>query len=126
MTGRAAYRRFWLILHHEPSWFAEIASAVGCTAWGAFALMSNNYSLGGEALIMPIIGLCMGPARVGLLFRLWPAPRVVAAAAGFLWWGWIACAVQKHFGIIPGIAPLAALALADFLTVLKFSHDAGR
>ena len=113
--------RIVLILQYEPSWFAEFMSALGISAWSVLSWFTDDYRIHGWEWLMPGIGILFGPLRAWLLFHLDPAPRVVAAAAGAVWWGWLAYSMWKVWGAVPGESGLGALFVGDMLTLMKFS-----
>lgn len=125
MSPRKAGRRIALIMEFEPSWIAEFMCAAGILLWSAFTY-GDAFTVRGWAWCMPIIGLAFGPARMALLFRLDPLPRVLAAAMSFVWWAWLTLSLFEAFGRVPTLGAFAALAMGDLLTVGKFSIAALR
>lgn len=119
--------RAQLILNHEPSWFAEFTSGLGVVGWSALALLTDDYAVTGWAAVQPCLGLLFGCWRVATLIRVFVKlelnlmARVLFSGIGFVWWLWLTALLIQHSGPLPGEGPFAAWAIAEVLTVLKFS-----
>jgi hypothetical protein len=122
MTTRDVRRGIQLVLAYEPSWFAEVASAIGILFWGLFCFTTDDYVIHGTEWILPCIAVTFAPVRAWLLFRIWPGPRVLAAMLGFVFWGWVYFSLFRRFGSYPTEGPLIGLIVADLLTCGKFSY----
>lgn len=115
------HARLWVLLEYEPSWFAEFTSGLGMLLWGLFALLTDAYRVDGAGLIMPILGILLGPVRWLVLARLASAPRALFAFAGSAWWILITAALYQAHGLVPAHALYISAAVQDALTLAKFS-----
>ena len=113
--------RLWYVLSYEPSWFAEFSSGLGMLLWGIFALLTLDYHVSGPDLVLPLVGVVVGPARWLTLARLNSAPRAALSFVAGSWWIIIASALYSHAGATMGIGADTALAVQDCLTLAKFS-----
>ena len=126
MTSKEFVRRFEWVMNYEPTWTLEFCSGIGLITWSIGALMTNDYSVTGTSLILPIFGLFFGPMRWLMLFRIRYVPRVTAAFFGSMWWAWLWAALVHRWGMVPGMGPLIAVFLLDFMTLLRFSVPCAR
>ena len=110
----------WL-LDFEPTWFPESCSGLAIFGWALAAFITDDYHITGKAWIFPFFGIAFGPVRWALLLRLVYAPRVICAAIGATWWGWLIAAAGQHWGVVPMMGPMTAVMTLDLLTLARFS-----
>ena len=114
-------QRIGLILDYEPTWSPEFGSGLAIFLWSVACFATADYSIRGEAWIMPSFGLLFGPLRWVLLVRVWYGPRVLVAAVASIWWGWIISALYVHYGVVPAMGAVAGVLSMDLYTMARFS-----
>ena len=121
MTMSKALRRVIFIIQYEPSWFAECMSATGLFFWAVFAFITDDFIKTDTALLLPLFGCLLGPARLLILFGLRAELRVFFAMTNFLVWVVLFDGLFRRYGIVPAEGLIIGVALGDVLTVGKFS-----